>query len=1115
MFTQEDCDTVQQEEEQLEEEVEKIDQDNDLEEQPPEFDIDEVTPSIEVDELIAEYEMHAHELEDFLPPDTIFTFEEEGTEAEDFHEDIDDSSVDTISIDQDMLVLEVKVEVQEVEEEELETYELIDTEQEIQEEALDQQEVNISIENDIWEEVEEDTQILEEDQDIELSNINQAIEELTAEVEVTELEILQLEKELETIIEEEGMTEQAGETENEGIEELEGIKHQEESQIEENGNVGDTEWEYEESEEQDYCDQETLDSDTSDSTSVEATEYEKTTIDQEFEEIPVNELEYQTDKEEIEELEELEETFEIDEIEKTLETVETANNVQSVKSEDEVQSQQSIIPSEEAYSLSEMIDIENTSIQPSSNISLSQSIEIGRSDDIPQQQSFGLSFDERFLHNFSINSLDTEISALEKMLEEVEAPRLLEQFHTRMEEDLQQLLDVETPQTIPKLADSLELVSQGPTLPEPPPYNFREELEEWEEEAEEQAQTTHGKLLRSFEKARQIQLAASYNFARKNQKQVRGPRKSEPLELKKDNLVKVDGKEINDGTNCSVIKSGKMVLSGSIQEINRFINSWNGYVSIGGIITEEMWNIFNGIQDRFTTSMRAIKVVGEKEWRLHLYIDLINNLEDAIGSGGDTNRLIEQILFMIDKIHITKSGINPNGIGLDDYFIKVDFPQCNDTTVVDRFYIMNRETMSGFNPYGRIHNVFKANRSHLGWQLRNLLLKKVNLSRSRARQILQKASLQIPYSKGVHYKARYPAIFKLKYDAKKIEEVLEYIFLKMSKRAKLKDLVRYDSNGTVIKGHCLANIMNYYDYAGTQIKAGTKKYVSPNISSPFEIRITDFSEVLFDVVRQMIKKHNRQNDLTNEFWNSMKKRYEPQELVELITKTSLKLSRGIETTYNVKEALKAGLGGITDSMDEFWNERRSDSFTRLIAALISDEKVRKLINKKSNLNLPVNVFIDDVIGHDSTFDNVVTVPDSIIYTLQKNCFIQGEAEEFIQVKILRAFSPSYVDRLKPEDYLLDFFKTIGNYDEKSRIGIKRFFIGVLRKGESLGGLTRLAENRSIVIIGFWSNSSTKVERMGDIITAFSRGYFSRSNPIRDNDLLYDMFLYGLMLEKEH
>ncbi|MHA2248294.1 MAG: hypothetical protein ACXADY_25310 [Candidatus Hodarchaeales archaeon] len=550
MTIDEDYDIIlareEEEQQQEEEEVENIEQGNNLEEQSPELDIDEVAPKIEVDELIAEYEMHAHELEEFLPPDTILTFEEAETETEDFVEDIDDVSADTISIDQDTLVLEVKVEVQEVEEEELETYELIDTEQEIQEEGLeplDQQEVNISIENDIWEEFEENIQIIEEEQEIELSNINQAIEELTAEVEVTDLEIVQLEKELESIIEEEQIIEQVKETEEVGIDELEGIEHQKETQIEEKGNDEEINLEYEKSEEQDHYKQETLDSDTSDSTSVEATEYEEPTINQELEEIPVNELEHQTEEDDIEELEDLEETFELDELEEETETVEITNDVQPVESEDELLSQQSIMPPEEAYSESETI--ENTSIQLSVKIPISQSIEIAHSDNIPQQQSFGLSFDEGYLHNFSINLLDTEISTLEKLLEEVESPRLLEQFHTDTREEVHQLFDVESKQIIPALVDSRELNSQKPTLPEPPPYDFQNELEKWEEEANEQPQSIRGQLLRSLERAKQIQLAASLNFERKNLKQVKGPRKSEPLELKKDDLVKVDGKKIN------------------------------------------------------------------------------------------------------------------------------------------------------------------------------------------------------------------------------------------------------------------------------------------------------------------------------------------------------------------------------------------------------------------------------------------------------------------------------------------------------------------------------------------------------------------------------------------
>jgi hypothetical protein len=88
---------------------------------------------------------------------------------------------------------------------------------------------------------------------------------------------------------------------------------------------------------------------------------------------------------------------------------------------------------------------------------------------------------------------------------------LLTQFHPQVGEDIQQLLDVETHQTIPKLVDSLELVSQGPTLPEPPPYDFQAELDELEEEQEN---LIKGSLLQSLEKAQRKQLAANIDFAK-------------------------------------------------------------------------------------------------------------------------------------------------------------------------------------------------------------------------------------------------------------------------------------------------------------------------------------------------------------------------------------------------------------------------------------------------------------------------------------------------------------------------------------------------------------------------------------------------------------------------
>ncbi len=378
-----------------------------------------------MEELLAEYEMLAHELEEFLPTDTILTFEEEETEVETFAEDEFDNSGDTISIDQDTMALEVKVEVQEIEEENVETYELLDTEPEIQEEEvelIDQHEENMTIENDIWEEVEEDPTILEEE--IELSNINQAIEELTSEIEITELELVQLEKELETIIDEKQVIEQVEEPE---IEAIEDNIQEEESQIEEN----DTDLGYEALEEQDLCNQDTMDSDTTDSTSLEAMEHEETifdqeleenplitleypfdeefeepeediqgiTCDQEFEEVSGNELENQIEADYNEELEELEKIIVREENQETSEINEIINDIQP----EDVKQNITLL---EEHTQRETINIEMPSIQSLNDFPTIQSIET-HLDNIPLQSSFGLSFTDQNFHHFSLNLLDT------------------------------------------------------------------------------------------------------------------------------------------------------------------------------------------------------------------------------------------------------------------------------------------------------------------------------------------------------------------------------------------------------------------------------------------------------------------------------------------------------------------------------------------------------------------------------------------------------------------------------------------------------------------------------------------------------------------------------------
>ncbi len=557
---------------QLDEVLRFIQRQKDLDNQPPKFDIDDIAPQIEVDELVAEIKTFEKELEEKLPPDVILALKQDEIETDELENEKDDISIE-VGRDQSVLILEA--ETQKVVEDP-ETYEIVDNEQDVREdeyESLTHLEKTIEIEKNRWEEHEKSTSILEED--TQLTKSEQASEELTNEVESLRFQISQAEKELESISKDEltlTETKQGEEIRLDVVEETkqheeridsieidfrdyeetEREREEESVQLKETSESLTTEaMRFEETiidqnlELEDQAEKEVLDKLTEQEEILREEEIEKLPdlieiqediiVDQEVEEFLSTELEHQATEEELEELNELEERVEAA-LEEIAEIIETKNENQFLEHEDKVQSR-IFPPPTIAYLSNEIADIENSLAQLQIEIPIYQSMESIQANYIPQQQSFGLSFDEQVQHDFLINQLHTEIRVLEKMLGD-ESPHLLERFHAQVEEDVGELLDVETHQTLAELIDSLELVSQRPTLPEPPPYDFRVELEE-------QENSNRGQLLRSFEDARRELVAASYNFARENQKQVKGPRKSEPLELKRDDLVKVDGKEIN------------------------------------------------------------------------------------------------------------------------------------------------------------------------------------------------------------------------------------------------------------------------------------------------------------------------------------------------------------------------------------------------------------------------------------------------------------------------------------------------------------------------------------------------------------------------------------------
>lgn len=97
--------------------------------------------------------------------------------------------------------------------------------------------------------------------------------------------------------------------------------------------------------------------------------------------------------------------------------------------------------------------------------------------DLALPTPYAVSFNEDLLPSISLDHIDKELSSLEEQLARLDSPRAFEHFHEQLQESPLELLTVDTHLTLNTLADELDLISQGSSLPEPPPYDFQAELE--------------------------------------------------------------------------------------------------------------------------------------------------------------------------------------------------------------------------------------------------------------------------------------------------------------------------------------------------------------------------------------------------------------------------------------------------------------------------------------------------------------------------------------------------------------------------------------------------------------------------------------------------------------
>lgn len=93
---------------------------------------------------------------------------------------------------------------------------------------------------------------------------------------------------------------------------------------------------------------------------------------------------------------------------------------------------------------------------------------------LPAPQPFGISLDELPFSSPSLDEDDDFLTSLEEQLID------LEDLHTQWYDSSEELLSPDLQQLLLELEENIDLVWEAPTLPDPPPYDFLEDLESHE-----------------------------------------------------------------------------------------------------------------------------------------------------------------------------------------------------------------------------------------------------------------------------------------------------------------------------------------------------------------------------------------------------------------------------------------------------------------------------------------------------------------------------------------------------------------------------------------------------------------------------------------------------------
>ncbi|MFX0182570.1 MAG: hypothetical protein ACFE95_05745 [Candidatus Hodarchaeota archaeon] len=183
------------------------------------------------------------------------------------------------------------------------------------------------------------------------------------------------------------------------------------------------------------------------------------------------------------------------------------------------------------------------------------------------------------------------------------------------------------------------------------------------------------------------------------------------------------------------------------------------------------------------------------------------------------------------------------------------------------------------------------------------------------------------------------------------------------------------------------------------------------------------------------------------------------------------------------------------SSDKFWEENRKEGITQFLADLIQNPDIRKCIKKNIGRNVCIEVKAKQE-GHSHT-KNIVSKPDIVVYEDSTNKTL-ARMLEIYQIKIERPISTNRVGYLREDAYLLDFLKTLVNYDLEDGLSFHKYQLEIIRTGQDFGKHFSPRET-NLVILSYWQSSKFITPRIVNIISSIALEAFKKSGAPKKGD----------------